>query len=55
MVVLEIPVAWTAGDALVVVGLLEKLVNAIWQAYGEEMGAFLEAMNDDQNDDDLRF
>jgi len=46
MIRLEITVDWTANDALIVLGFLDKLATAIWQAYGTEMSEALEAMAD---------
>ena len=46
MVRLEIPTDWTAADALVVVGFLDALATAIWQAYGVEMAEAIEAKAD---------
>jgi len=46
MVRLEIPTDWTAADALVVVGFLDALATAIWQAYGLEMAEAIEAKAD---------
>lgn len=48
---LEVPVDWTATDALVVVTFLDRLITAIWQAHGEEMSEALEAMNDAHGDE----
>ena len=46
MLRLEVSVDWTATDALIVVGFLDKLATAIWQTYGREMSEAVQAMAD---------
>jgi len=37
MILIELPPDWTPNEALVVVGFLDNVATAIWQAYGLEM------------------
>ncbi|MBK6581281.1 MAG: hypothetical protein IPG17_35020 [Sandaracinaceae bacterium] len=46
MTVIEIPIDLSARDALALVQLLERIVEALWQAHEREMSEPLEAMAD---------
>ena len=48
MRVIEIPIDLSGGDALVLASFLQRIIDALWAAYGPEMAAVLEAMSDAQ-------
>ncbi|MBK6533883.1 MAG: hypothetical protein IPF99_31150 [Deltaproteobacteria bacterium] len=50
MTVIEIPIDLSARDALALVQLLERIVEALWQAHEREMSETLEAMADSRQD-----
>ena len=50
MTVIEVPIELSAADALTLVHLLERIVEALWQAHEREMSEILEAMADAQQE-----
>jgi hypothetical protein len=39
---LDVPTSWSPEQALLIAGLLDTLLSAIWQTYGRDMAALLE-------------